>query len=612
MLTDSGVEGEKSSRYHLNDDPGQPVEERMAELGRALALVEAQRHELEHALHMRDESQRQLEAQLEDARLLQSISAMLIDEHSVSDLYQRLVDAATLVMHSDFGSMQRYDAGRDALQLIAHNGLDEESVLFWGWVHAGRATTCGRALQVGRRVTVPDFEACDFIAGSDDLVAFRKAGVKSAQSTPLLTREGRLVGMITTHWTSNHEPPERDLRLLDIVARQAADLIERNTSAETLRRHASDLLDADRYKNEFLATLAHELRNPLAPIRTGLEVLKTSPEQLPHVVSMMDRQLVHMVRLVDDLLDVSRISRGMITLKRAPVELRTIVESAVEASRPAIDAFAHNFNVIMPATPVWLDADATRVAQILNNLLNNAAKYTPSGGTLSLVAEVADHEIAIRVADSGIGIAAEMLPRVFDLFTQVDRSSERSQSGLGVGLALARRLAEMHAGSLAVESAGVQRGSVFTLRLPTVAAPAVTGTDGLAGNAMLPDLPEDGARRILIVDDNEDAAEMMAMLLEELGHVTRVVTDSRTAVDAACDFLPHVALLDIGMPHLNGFEVARAMREQAALEGMCLAAVSGWGTEEDRTLSKNAGIDYHLTKPVMMSEITGLLSARLQ
>lgn len=284
MFTSSDADGARFSHYHLSDNPGQAVEQRMAELSCALATVEAQRHELERALHMRDESQRQIEAELEDARLLQSISAMLIDEHSVSDLYQRLVDAATLVMHSDFGSMQRYDAGREALQMIAHNGLDDESVAFWGWVHAGRATTCGRALQVGHRVTVPDFEVCDFIAGSDDLVAFRKAGVKSAQSTPLLTREGRLVGMITTHWTRNHEPPERDLRLLDIVARQAADLIERNISAETLRRQANDLLDADRYKNEFLATLAHELRNPLAPMLTGLAVLRTSPGQLPRVV----------------------------------------------------------------------------------------------------------------------------------------------------------------------------------------------------------------------------------------------------------------------------------------------------------------------------------------
>lgn len=188
---------------------------------------------------------------------------------------------------------------------------------------------------------------------------------------------------------------------------------------------------------------------------------------------MMDRQLAHMVRLVDDLLDASRISRGAITLKRTPVELRSIIESAVEASSPSIDAFDHHFTVTLPDFPVWLDADATRIAQILSNLLNNAAKYTPSGGAMSLTAEVANSEIVIRIVDSGIGIAADMLPKVFDLFTQVDRSSERSQSGLGVGLALARRLAEMHAGSLAVESAGVQRGSVFILRLPVMAAPGV-------------------------------------------------------------------------------------------------------------------------------------------
>jgi signal transduction histidine kinase/ActR/RegA family two-component response regulator len=583
----------------------QRVEQRTAELSQALALVESQKLALEDALRTRDDIQRQLENELEDAQLLHGVSAMLVGENTLNDLYQRLVDAATLIMRSDFGSMQRYDEERNELQLIATRGLNQEAVDFWQWVHPGRATTCGRALALGERVIVPDFEQCDFIAGSEDLIAFRAGGVRSAQSTPLLTREGRLVGMITTHWSRDHQPPERDLRLIDIVARQAADLIERNASAEALRHQTAQLLEADRYKDEFLATLAHELRNPLAPMQTGLAVLRIGkPEQAPRVLSMMERQLGHMVHLIDDLLDVSRISRGMVTLKRARVELSDVIDSAIETSRPLINTANHRFTVTVPGTAVWLNADLTRVAQIISNLLNNAAKYTPQGGQIELVAETVDDEVLIRVTDTGIGIPAAMLPKIFDLFTQVDGAAERSQGGLGVGLALAKRLAEMHEGCIEVESPGAKGGSVFTLRLPiadTVAADS-SAHDAIGANA-------DGrVSRILIVDDNADAAETLAMLMEEFGHSTSIVLESPKALEAALHFKPDVVFLDIGMPHLNGFDLAIQLREQIALKGSYLVALSGWGTDEDRAKSKLAGIDHHLTKPVKLNEVIDILS----
>nr|WP_315250722.1 ATP-binding protein [uncultured Duganella sp.] len=579
------------------------IEDGTAELRKALAVVEAQKHELESALRMRDEVQLQLETELEDARLLHSISAMLIDEDTVDILYQKLVDAATLVMRSDFGSMQRYDEEQGKLQLIATRGLNDAAIDFWQWVHPGRATTCGRALALCERVIVPDFEDCDFIAGSDDLAEFRKAGVRAAQSTPLLTRNGRLVGMITTHWTRSCQPRERDLQLLDIVARQAADLIERNTSAEALRRQASRLVEADRYKDEFLATLAHELRNPLAPIRNGLTVLKIGkPEQMPRVLSMMERQLGHMVRLIDDLLDVSRISRGMVTLKRARVELGAVIDSAVETSRPLITAANHKFTLTVPGNIVWLDADMTRVAQIISNLLNNAAKYTPQGGQIELVAEVVDHQVLIRVIDNGIGIPAAMMPRIFELFTQVDRTVERAQGGLGVGLALARQLAEMHDGGIDVESRGDAAGSIFTLHLPVAhGMQQAASDDHETARARSP------SYRILVVDDNVDAAETLAMLLEEFGHATCVVLESPKALAAALDFKPDVVFLDIGMPHLNGFDLARQLRGEAALKNVYLAALSGWGTDEDRVKSQEAGIDFHLTKPVKLNEVEDML-----
>lgn len=591
---------------NLNQILEQRVHERTAELSNALAVVEAQKRELELALQMRDEVQRQLQTELDDANLLHSISAMLVDEGAVGELYQKLVDAATLVMRSDFGSMQRYDPAKGALQLLAHAGLNEEAVDFWQWVPAGRATSCGKALQQGERVIVPDFEAAAFMEGSADLAAFRKAGVRAAQSTPLLARSGRLVGMITTHWSHPCQPRERDLRLLDIIARQAADLIERNTAAEALRHQADRLLEADRYKDQFLATLAHELRNPLAPIQNGLGLLKIGkPENAPRVLTMMERQLGHMVHLIDDLLDVSRISSGKVNLKRERVAMSTVIDSAIETSRPLISAANHRFTVTLPGNPVWLYVDITRVAQIISNLLNNAAKYTPPGGHIELVAEVSEAEVCIRVSDSGIGIPAAMLPEIFKLFTQVDGAAERSKGGLGVGLALSRQLAEMHQGRIDVSSPGEHAGSTFTLRLPTGDASLIEASDhdGAGGAAAA-----GRAFRILIVDDNADAAETLAMLLEELGHITAVEVEAPKALAVALSFKPEVVILDLGMPYLNGFDLARQLRDEPSLAHVYLAALSGWGTDEDREKSRNASINHHMTKPVMLSAVEDMLS----
>ena len=580
------------------------VRERTGALEQALAAALAQNRKLEAALAARDGVQAQLQTELADARLLHDISAMLIDEDQIGELFQKLVDVATSIMRSDYGSIQRYDPERGALHMIAHCGLNDEALAYFEWVHAGRATTCGRALDLCERVVAADFETTDFIARGADAVEFRKAGVRAAQSTPLLTRSGRLVGMITTHWTRPCVPNERDLRLLDIVARQAADLIERNMSAEALREQAGRLVEADRYKNEFLATLAHELRNPLAPMRTGLSVLKIGKaEQTPRVLAMMERQLGHMVRLIDDLLDVSRISRGMIHLKPARIELGAVIDSAVETARPLINVARHRFSITMPGNVVWLHGDATRVAQIVSNLLNNAAKYTPPGGQIELVAELAGGEVLVRVVDNGIGIPPGMLPKIFELFAQVDGGAERSQGGLGVGLALARRLAEMHGGALDATSGGDQGGSVFTLRLPLAQAlPAEPVAQAVAASAQGP------AARVLIVDDNADAAETLALLLEELGHTTRVVVESREALAAALAFQPDVAFLDLGMPHLDGYQLARALRAAPGLAQLRLAALSGWGTDEDREKTRQAGIDHHLTKPVLLDDVLKLLS----
>jgi signal transduction histidine kinase/ActR/RegA family two-component response regulator len=594
----------KQELHRANLELEQRVSERTTELRDALAKVEEQKRELETVLQMRNESQRQLEAELADTRLLHSISATLINEGVVGDFYQKLVDAAAMLMRSDFASMQRFDPERGALQLIAHKGFSVEALAFWEWVPPLRPCACGLALHRQERCIVPDYEAWEFVAGSNELAAFRAAGVRAVQSTPLLSRSGILVGMISTHWKHPHQPSERDLRLLDIIARQAADLIERNAADEAMQEQAKRLWEADRHKDVFLATLAHELRNPLAPIQNGLSLLKIGkPENTPRVLAMMERQLSHMVRLIDELLDVSRVSRGMVTLKRKQMKLNTAIDSAIETSRPLLDIGRHQLTVIVPDNPIWLDADATRVAQILSNLLNNAARYTPEGGRIELAAETVGAEVRIRITDNGIGIPAEMLEKVFDLFTRVDEAAERSQNGLGVGLSLAKQLTELHGGSITVASEGLGRGATFTICLPVSDAPHELRSPNdseshIAGGSIT---------RILIVDDNKDAAETLALLLEDWGYQTRVVCEAPKALHAALDFQPDVAFLDLGMPELNGFDLARQLRGQPALTSVALVALSGWGTEEDRTRGQHAGIDHHLTKPVLMEEIQGIL-----
>jgi signal transduction histidine kinase len=317
---------------------------------------------------------------------------------------------------------------------------------------------------------------------AEEVRMFRRCGIRAVQSTPLLSRSGKLLGVISTHWKQPRQPSERHLRLLDIIARQAADLIERTSAEEALRLRAEQLVEADRRKDEFLATLAHELRNPLAPLQNGLAVLKIGKgDAIPRVLPIMERQLAHMVRLIDDLLDVSRVSRGLIVLKRERIPLQAVVESAVETSRPLVEAAGHRLSIEMPAKPIWLDADATRVAQVLSNVLNNAAKYTPRGGRIELAAQSSGDKVVVRISDTGIGIPKIMLTHIFEMFAQAEQSMDRAQGGLGLGLSLAKRLVEMHDGSIEALSEGPGYGSTFVIRLPIAKAPPIAAVD--AGDA---------------------------------------------------------------------------------------------------------------------------------
>ena len=392
------------------------------------------------------------------------------------------------------------------------------------------------------------------------------------------------------------------------------DITAQKQAEDELRRIAADLSEADRRKSEFLATLAHELRNPLAPIRTGLDLLRASGHDegaRARVVGMMDRQLGHLIRLVNDLLDVARITRGKIELRCEPTDAAALAALAVETSAAALEAGRHALQVDVAPEPMPLDVDVTRIVQVLSNLLHNAAKYTPPGGRIVLSVRREGAEAVLAVADSGIGIAAEDLATVFDMFTQVGRSMERSQGGLGIGLSLVRRLVELHGGQVGAASAGRDQGSTFTVRLPLLlrAAGAARDLPAAAPPAQPGPAPASTALRILVVDDNADAAESLAALLAMLGHTTRVAFDGNAGLAEARTFLPQLAFLDIGMPGMNGHELARALRVDYPPQALMLVALTGWGAQGDIAQSREAGFDLHLTKPVDFGRLDEVFAA---
>ncbi len=399
--------------------------------------------------------------------------------------------------------------------------------------------------------------------------------------------------------------------MLAEIGEQTQTLEGTNTTLklEMAERHAAEkaLLAADKQKDEFLATLAHELRNPLAPLLNAMDILRLAgadPQATQAAREMMARQLHQLVQLVNDLLDVSRISTGKMVLKKERTPFSGIMQTALEAAAPLIELRGHALDVSLPAGPVWLMADATRLAQVFVNLLNNAAKFTDPGGRLALHAEARDGELIVRVTDNGLGISADMLPLIFDMFAQADRSLERAHAGLGVGLSLARHLVEVHGGSLTASSGGAGRGSEFTVRLPTLAE--------LAAPAPVPALPQAASQparwRVLLADDNVDFAESLSMLLESMDHTVLVANDGQAALDAAPGFNADFCFLDIGLPKVHGYDLARRLRELPATRDAVMVAVSGWGQEDDKRRSHAAGFDHHLVKPVTFEQIERVLA----
>jgi signal transduction histidine kinase len=409
---------------------------------------------------------------------------------------------------------------------------------------------------------------------------------------------------------------ERELAESRVVARENEER-RRELEREIAHRKRVEqaLKEGDERKDQFLAMLAHELRNPLAPISNAVQIMKAEGLSGPYFqwsIKVIEDQIKQMTRMVDDLLDVSRITRGKVVLQKEPIDLEVVVDLAVEASRPLIKDCKHELTVVLPPRPIILEVDPARMAQVLSNLLNNAAKYTDEGGEISLSAEQAGREVLIRVRDNGIGIAAELLPHVFDMFTQADQTLSRSRGGLGIGLTLVRSLVEMHNGRVGVHSDGPDRGSEFTVRLPLPAQPDAAQPDAAQPDAADPATNDPGIplprRRILVVDDNRSHATSLGVLLRTMGHQVDEAYDGVTALELARRHRPDVILLDIGLPVMDGYEVARRCREQKDLEQTMLVAMTGYGKEEDRRRSQEAGFNVHLVKPVNLEDLRMLLN----
>ncbi|MGJ9417976.1 ATP-binding protein [Massilia sp. CMS3.1] len=456
-------------------------------------------------------------------------------------------------------------------------------------------------MRLGRTFLVHDVDS--ELNAQDGADMFNQIGIKAIICCPLV-KQGRLVAMMAVHQQQPRAWTADDVALVEAVVDRCWAHIERVRSMEALR-------EADRRKSEFLATLAHELRNPLAPIRNALELLRLAgdkPAMLERVRGTMERQVDQMVHLIDDLMEVARISNGKMDLQIKRVDLQSVIASAVETSLPLVQAGGHQLALDVPDEPLWINVDTVRLSQVLSNLLSNASKYTLKHGRISISARTSGDTVVIVVADTGIGIAKPDLARVFDMFSQAPNSIVISKGGLGIGLSLVRHLVTLHGGSVTASSAGPGHGSTFTICLPQAPgndmdAPGLLEEPGIAA-------PADRSKlSVLVADDNVDAADTLSFLLREKGHEVRVAYDGQEAMRIAASFAPDLAFLDLGMPRMDGYQVARGLRALPGLANVRLVALTGWGAQEDRARTHAAGFNDHLLKPASLERLNEVLAS---
>jgi PAS domain S-box-containing protein len=555
--------------------------------------ITARRETDRRLLAVKDE----LASQLTDLGRLHEMSLRLSTTLELQPILDETLRTAIAIGGADKGLLSIYD--RDEEHLVASAS--------WGFTDGDMARleelppdarVAGVCFRQRRRVVVEDIETDPLFEPCR--AAAQAAGFRAVHCTPIATRQGEMIGVLCTHFRHPHRPAERETRLSDLCARQAADFIENARLYARLR-------EADQRKDEFLATLAHELRNPLAPISNSLHLLRLSGDLDPavsRVREIMERQVSHLVRLVDDLLEVSRITRGKIELRKETVELAGIIDGAVETTRPLIESSAHQLAISVPPEPITVSADPLRLMQVVANLLTNAAKYTDRGGQIWLTARREGDEAVVSVRDTGLGIPHEMLSHVFDMFSQVDRTLNRSQGGLGIGLTLAKSFVQMHGGSIEARSEGPGQGSEFIVRLPVMRETPRPRLDTPAAPFILAPLPP---RTVLVVDDEPSSAFTLGKLLELMGQRVRTANDGAAALAEIQANRPDVVISDIAMPHMDGFELAKRVREIPEFNGVTLVALTGYGQESDRRQAQEAGFNFHLVKPVGLAALQELL-----
>jgi PAS domain S-box-containing protein len=533
-----------------------------------------------------------LRKQNERLRLLWEAAEFLLSTDDPDAMLQGLFTKVRSSLDLDCYFNFMLDETGEGLRLASYAGISDAQAKSVSYLKLG-AEICGAVAASRAPIVVSNVQQ-----SQEELVRLpRSLGIRCYAGNPLMAGD-RLLGTLSFASRTRDRFTADELEFLETISHYVAAAYER-------LRLIGKLRESDRRKDEFLATLAHELRNPMAPIRNGLQLLRigASPEIQQQAREMMERQLGQMVRLVDDLLDISRITRNRLELRKARTDLRAVIENAVETARPLIESSGHSLTVTLPSEPVYLDADLTRLAQVFWNLLNNSAKYTEPGGQIWLTAERDTGTVVVTVRDTGIGIPRELQPRLFELFSQLDQSLERSQGGLGIGLALVKGLTEMHGGTVSVKSLGKGQGTSFAVRLPLA-------TEGSEVEELQTNQPAKARAKlqILVVDDNRDGAASLAMFLSILGNDTRTAHDGLEAVELAEAFRPDAIILDIGLPRLNGYDACRQIRSQPWGQEIMIIAATGWGQEEDRRRTAEAGFDHHLVKPIEPNALQELLA----
>jgi PAS domain S-box-containing protein len=586
------------------DSAGRPI--RLT--GTTLDITDRKR--IEQSLH---ESESSLAHELASMARLQGVSTRLVQAGDDNSLLQNIVDAAIAITAADMGNIQLLERESDALKIVASRGFERPFVEFFDGLHAEHASLPDvvRGLE---RIVVANVATSPIFAGTPALNVLSDAGVRALQRTPLVTRAGRLLGMLSTHYRRPPGPDGRDLRVLDLLARQAADWIERQqirgerekllSRVEAAHREAES---ANQAKDDFLAMLGHELRNPLTAILATLQSLRLEGSRaLREERILIEAQSKVLADMVDDLLDVSRIARGHLKLVRRHVELSRIVARSVEMTRPLVEDRRHRLRVDVSES-LTMNADERRMVQVVSNLISNAAKYTNPAGTIEVTGKREGRQAVLRVRDDGVGIPAALLPRVFDRFTQGPRTIDRGQGGLGLGLSIVHNLVRLHGGSVAASSEGPGRGAEFTVRIPL--ARGVPVSDARSRRRKSPAARVAEQRSVLLVDDNREITDVLARILRSRGHAVEVAYDGSEALGIAGRFHPRFAIIDIGLPEMNGYQLARKLKRLLPSSPPTLLALTGYGQLSDRKRALRAGFSDHLVKPIDLERLLAILEA---